>query len=196
VNRIRRFLLHRKIDRREDEDDFFPTRVIPWDKPQQIRLARKGNIGQGDLFIGRIADSTQFKDGLVLHFGHEPVPENLEATNNVIVHRNLMGDGGGNPVEGEGGWMAWMRLIKLGAECVKLGIPVLCCCDASVSRSVSSASAIVAYLEDIDMDLNTLGRELRNRSWDDYFEALPNPTFWVEAKVTLEVLRRFEAGES
>jgi hypothetical protein len=186
VNFLSRFLLNRKIAAWRRESPDLPDAFTWRNDPQTIRLARKGHIGQGDLFIGRIEDATQFFGGLVLHFGHGDVPANIEATNNVVVHRLEMNDGS-NPVDI---WLKWMPLVKLGIESVRLGIKVLATCDAGCSRSTTAASAIVAYLDDLAMDYWNLARALRNKHWDDSgVEALPHRQLWEEAAVTLNVLR-------
>ena len=160
-----------------------------WSAPQTLRLARRGDIGEGDLYVGRISDVlSQFRDGLVIHLGHENPQENLETTNNVVVERCVLSDGEGNTVKD---WMRWMALVKLGSECIRRNIKVVCVCDAGISRSVSTASAIVAYHQEIPMTM-LLSRELRNRTWDHGFgEVLPNPKLFSGAQVALEVLRNF-----
>jgi hypothetical protein len=174
-------------ERESHEDAEADDYLLEWDKPQKIRLARRGNLGEGNLYVGRIADSEQFHDGLVLHTGHEPVPNNLETNNNVVVHRLILSDGS-NRVED---WLSWIPLVKLGAEAIKNGIPVLATCDAGCSRSVTTASAIVALVEQVPLEMCTIGRELRNRFWDGTGEGefLPNPTLFAQARIALDVLR-------
>src|SRR5438552_1792323 len=82
--------------------------------------ARRGDIGEGDLCVGRISDvPSQFRDGLVIHLGHENPQESLEITNNVVVERCVLSDGEGNTVKD---WMRWMALVKLGSECIRRNI--------------------------------------------------------------------------
>ena len=192
--RIRRILRH--VGGRFDfEDDCYDDRAVfdRFERRQPIRMARRGNIGQGNLYVGRIRDAGQFRDGLVLHFGHDAVPLDLEKSNNVVVRRHIMSDGS-NTVQD---WLAWLALIELGAECIRRGTNVLCTCDAGVSRSTTSAASIVAYIEDVPMNYHTLAHELRNKQWDGVTgEFLPSERLWSEARVALDVLREWESGEA
>jgi hypothetical protein len=151
-------------------------------QPETLRLARAGRDGEGDLFIGRIADADQFAGGLLLKVGRSPLPS-ATATNPKVRVQELAMNDGSNPPEG---WVQWLGLVRRGVEAVRQGDDVLCCCDLGISRSVVLAGACVARLDDRPLD-RALIRALRNTFYDgiEGGEFLPSESLWQEATAAL-----------
>lgn len=152
---------------------------------QPLRLARKGGPGEGDLLIGRIADSDIFESGLVLAVGHGTLPAGTTRNTKVRALGFRMQDGANTPED----WVRWLALVEAGANAIRRGQDVLAACDLAVSRSTVLACGIVSRLDGRPIDL-TLVRSLRNTLYDDEEggELLASETLWREASAALALL--------
>lgn len=162
--------------------------------PQKIRLARKGKAPnrEGDLYIGRMDDAAQFRVGLIIHVGFDDAPSEVSQNEAVRVRVRQMSDGANRISE----WVEWLDVVQLAVRTIRSGTDVLVTCDQGVSRSVTTAAAVISLLDDLPMDYPNLARELRNRYWDGASGmTLPSKALWDEAAAVLSAFREYEEGK-
>ena len=114
--------------------------------------------------------------------GKDPLPQGT-ATNPIVRTKTLVMNDGPNPSEV---WTRWFDLVQMGAEAIRRGEDVLCCCDLAISRSTVRAAACVAVLDGRPLD-RELVRALRNPFYDGIKggEFLPSESLWREAAAAL-----------
>src|SRR5437667_7411733 len=160
------------------------TELRHFEKPQKIRLVRKGNLGEGDLWHGRCQDGGQFKGGIWVHVGNEPLP--LSVPDKVFAFRYTINDGT-NSVKA---LKDVAKIADVAVEAIRSGCDVYWSCDMGMSRSVASIGLLISLLSDVPMDDN-LRRVCANPAYADWKEfGLGNPVVWQEFKL----VREFVAG--